>query len=261
MTPEGARRIERANDASNQARIVGVGSIAGNPVGVESRQLSQRIAATVARRPVWYYGYFSHVYGVGAGADVAEALGWTRAASVAARTYVCPFDADEALLRHLSDAGMRPVGFMQVLYGSPTPDRDGAPSGVELREDVEAFVEHYCSHAPPGFDAPAIVRGEMREWRCYAALVDGRPVAGGAMHVHEGVATLAAAGTLPEYRGRGIQSALLRRRIADAGAAGCDLVVCSASPGSTSQRNQERVGLRPAYTRLTWADDRVPSRP
>lgn len=259
MTPELARRIERANDAGNQARIAGVGSVAGNPIGVERRGFSERLGATLARRPVWYYHFFNHVYGVGSGVDVAEALAWTREAGAAARTYVCPFDADEALLRHLSDLGMRPIDFMQVLYGPPAPDADGAPNGVEIREDVDAFLAYYCSHAPPGID-PEIVRGEMREWRCYAALVDGRPVAGGAMHLHEGVAALAAAGTLADFRGRGIQGALLRRRVADAGAAGCDLVTCSAHPGSTSQRNQERVGLRPAYTRLIWVDDRVPSR-
>jgi ribosomal protein S18 acetylase RimI-like enzyme len=253
MTVELAQRIERANDAANRARILGVGSVAGNPVGVESRRW-ERVDATVARRPLWYYGYFSHVYGVGAGASLGDALAWTRAAGVAARTYVSPFDADEPLLRHLSEAGMRPVGFMQVLYGAPAPDVEGAAPGVEIREDVDAFVEHTCRGAPDGFDR-AIARGEMREWRCYAAFVDGRPVAGGAMHVHDRVATLAAAGTLGEFRGRGIQSALLRRRIADAAAAGCDLVVCSANPGSTSQRNQERIGLRPAYTRLIWADE------
>jgi hypothetical protein len=53
-------------------------------------------------------------------------------------------------------------------------------------------------------------------------------------------------------RGRGCQSALLSRRIADAAAAGCDSVASLAEFGSGSHRNLERAGLRVAFTQAVW---------
>ncbi len=67
---------------------------------------------------------------------------------------------------------------------------------------------------------------------------------------HTGV--LAAAATLPEWRSRGCQTALVRRRLNDAALAGCDLAAVEATPGSASERNLERLGLRLAYTRVIW---------
>ncbi len=56
----------------------------------------------------------------------------------------------------------------------------------------------------------------------------------------------------PEFRGRGCQTTLLQRRLADAAAAGATLAIAEASPGSISQRNMERTGLRTAYTKAIW---------
>ena len=58
--------------------------------------------------------------------------------------------------------------------------------------------------------------------------------------------------TLPEYRCLGIQQAIQGVRLDLGVAAGCDIAVSEATPGSTSQRNQERHGFRVAYTRTTW---------
>src|SRR6185436_1937291 len=90
-------------------------------------------------------------------------------------------------------------------------------------------------------------------WRCYVAVLDGAAVSYGALFLAaNGVGVCAAAATRPAWRGRGCQTALLRRRIADAARAGCDLVVVQASPGSGSQRNLQRLGLELAYTRAIW---------
>jgi GNAT superfamily N-acetyltransferase len=57
------------------------------------------------------------------------------------------------------------------------------------------------------------------------------------------------ASTLPEFRNRGLQSALLQARLNLACEAGCDLAVIVTRPGSVSQRNAERAGFRLAYTK------------
>jgi N-acetylglutamate synthase-like GNAT family acetyltransferase len=55
--------------------------------------------------------------------------------------------------------------------------------------------------------------------------------------------------TLPEYRRRGVQGALIAQRLHEASQAGCEYAVVSTNPGSGSQRNMERRGFRVAYTK------------
>ncbi|HEX5083707.1 MAG TPA: GNAT family N-acetyltransferase [Blastocatellia bacterium] len=86
----------------------------------------------------------------------------------------------------------------------------------------------------------------------FLAEIDGRPIATGAMFMHDGVALLAGASTIPEGRRQGAQLALLESRLRYAAEHGCDLAMMCASPGSASQRNAERQGFRIAYTRIKW---------
>ena len=86
----------------------------------------------------------------------------------------------------------------------------------------------------------------------FLAEVDGKPIAAGGMTIHEGVACLAGASTVPEGRRQGAQRALLDARLRDAADHGCDLAMMGALPGSASQRNAERQGFRIAYTRIKW---------
>jgi Acetyltransferase (GNAT) family len=86
----------------------------------------------------------------------------------------------------------------------------------------------------------------------FLAELDGRPIATGAMFIHNGVALLAGASTIPEGRKQGAQLALLESRLRYAVEKGCDLAMMVALPGSASQRNAERQGFRIAYTRIKW---------
>jgi GNAT superfamily N-acetyltransferase len=75
------------------------------------------------------------------------------------------------------------------------------------------------------------------------------------MRIADGIAQLTGAGTAPAFRRRGIQSALLSARLADATAAGCDLAVITVQPGSKSQQNAQRRGFDLLYTRAVLAHD------
>ena len=83
----------------------------------------------------------------------------------------------------------------------------------------------------------------------YAALHDGVLAGGASLRVDKSVAQLAGAGTAPAHRRRGIQSALLSYRLADAAAAGCDVAVITTQPGSRSHQNAQRRGFDLLYTR------------
>lgn len=86
----------------------------------------------------------------------------------------------------------------------------------------------------------------------FLAAYDGVPGAAGALCIHEGVALLAGASTIPSLRRRGLQGALLQARLGYAARAGCDIAMMGAEAGSNSQRNAERKGFRVAYTRTKW---------
>ena len=77
------------------------------------------------------------------------------------------------------------------------------------------------------------------------------PIAAAGMTIHDDVAMLGAASTLREYRGRGAQPALLRRRLEAAAAEGCTLAVATARPDSASVTNLERAGFR-FHRRTAW---------
>jgi hypothetical protein len=65
------------------------------------------------------------------------------------------------------------------------------------------------------------------------------------------VIALFGAGTLAGFRGRGLQTALLRQRMQVAVQAGCEVAVIVTQGGTTSQHNAERLGFRVAYSKAT----------
>jgi GNAT superfamily N-acetyltransferase len=108
--------------------------------------------------------------------------------------------------------------------------------------------------APPG-QAPAFERAPFFEAAFhnpgvvyFTATVDGIAAGGGALQIHGSTAYFFAASTLPAFRGRGVQGALIAARLGCAGEAGCDLAYTITIAGSASQRNFERAGFAPAYS-------------
>jgi hypothetical protein len=94
-----------------------------------------------------------------------------------------------------------------------------------------------------GFHTPSIT---------YLIASIGGVIAGtGAVDIHDGTADLFATSTVAASRNRGVQAALILARLAIAQATGCDLCFSRTSAGSGSQRNLERHGLRPVYSRAS----------
>lgn len=71
------------------------------------------------------------------------------------------------------------------------------------------------------------------------------------LELRDDLALLRSQSTMPRFRGRGVQTEIVRQSLALAAAAGCRLAVVQTSPGTGSQRNMERAGFRIAYTKLT----------
>jgi GNAT superfamily N-acetyltransferase len=173
--------------------------------------------------------------------------------------------ADKALLPLFVERGYHPVELSNVMFlplagrRPQAPPPSGAPqarvagddeSEVWVRTGLEGWRE-LLEFAPQMSDlmrTSARTEGNLR----FLAEIDGTPVAAGALAIHNGVALLAGASTIPEWRRRGAQRALLEARLDHAARAGCDLAMIAAEPGSSSARNSERRGFRVAYTRIKW---------
>jgi GNAT superfamily N-acetyltransferase len=76
------------------------------------------------------------------------------------------------------------------------------------------------------------------------AVIDGTPVGAASVMVLGSIAVLGGAATLPAFRRRGVQRALIESRLAVATHAGCTLAIVTADPGSSSGRNAERTGFQ-----------------
>jgi len=114
---------------------------------------------------------------------------------------------------------------------------DGTGSGPDdsmSREEMARVLSEFM-----------VVPGFVR----YLGRIADKAVGEAAMRLDEGLAQICGAGTLPAFRGRGMQKALLGQRLLDAQAAGCDLAVVTTAPGSRSQDNVMRRGFELLYTR------------
>lgn len=164
----------------------------------------------------------------------------------------------------LSGRGYVPIELTSVLFRPTAGDLAPAPPGRDLHVRVTGPSEagRWAETAADGWSelpelvpfvrAIGTVYAHMADARCFLVEQHGEPAAAGVLVIHEGTALLGGASTRPGFRRQGAQLALLGSRLAAARAAGCDLAVMSARPGSASQRNAERHGFRIAYTRTKW---------
>jgi len=81
----------------------------------------------------------------------------------------------------------------------------------------------------------------------YLAYLDATAVGCGSVIAESGIGWIGGAATVPAYRRRGVQGALVRRRMITAYELGCDLAVVTAVPSGDSARNVARVGFALAY--------------
>lgn len=187
--------------------------------------------------------------------------------------------AEPSIARMLTARGYALVGFENVLGRALTP-HEPYPTGPELRPAT--VITRSEAHELPvwleavvaGFAAPdtegVAAHEEFPREALEQAIGDmagadgfhrylarrGDEVAGGAsLRMSEGVAQLCGAATLPAHRRRGVQTALLGTRLAEAARAGCDLAVVTTLPGSKSQHNVQRRGFELLYTRAILVRD------
>ena len=171
--------------------------------------------------------------------------------------------ADKSLLAILNARQYRPYELTSVMCQPLAGRRPSPRTVIRVRLAGNADGDVWARTAAEGWRELTEFADQIHDLMhvsaatedCYRfmAELDGQPIATGALAIHGGVALLAGASTIPEWRNRGAQRALLDARLDYAATAGCDLAMMGAEPGSASQRNAQRHGFQIAYTRIKWA--------
>jgi hypothetical protein len=176
---------------------------------------------------------------------------------------LCPMH-EAAVFEMFKQRGYAIAELNNVLYRKLDPEEKfpPPPEGCEIRggtveESAIASAIVEGAFFPDG--APEAFRGlieplyQMEGAATVMARIDGTIVgcAVGLVIPEHRVFALCGAGTKAEFRGRGIQTALLRARMSAAAEAGCEYAVVVTQGGTTSQRNAERLGFRVAYSKVT----------
>jgi len=214
----------------------------------------------------------NHVTGLGMDGPVdEEALAHLEAAyagrGLPTEIDLCPH-ADPRVLGLLARRGYAVNAFSNTYARTLEGVSERPATGIEIVQGpaaralfVEASIEGFSLQAQQRprelLAALARIAHARDDTALFVARVDGR-VAGSAglsvMATPRGrVGELYIASTLPQFRGRGVQAALLQARLAAARDAGCALVFVGARPANTSARNVERAGFGLAFTKATFA--------
>jgi hypothetical protein len=170
---------------------------------------------------------------------------------------------DPSLRDMLSERGYRISEFSNVLVREVRSDEEPpqCPSPAKVRVADPAESDLYARTVVSGF----LSRKDLNEEELMVGLIlfgiphakgllaeiDGEVAGGCGLLVRGGLASCFGDSTLPVFRGRGVHTAMICARIAEAIAAGCDLMSAGTQPGSRSQRNYQRLGFAVAYSKAT----------
>lgn len=259
---ERARRVDGAVAHAHRCWL----ELLGDPLGVQIRVDGAVVATAATGAPD--VGWLHHVVGASPadGDLVAELLGWYRSMELRPRFELVPAEGFEALADVLHAGGARQTGFADLLVGEPTAAGE-RPHATRVRvrrlpvgtPSDELAATLLAGHEVPADAHPAHWAGAARfptldGYVCYVAddAATGESLGAALLTTVDGVGLLANASTLPAARGRGVQAALIARRVADAFEAGCDVVGALALPWSSSQRNLCRAGMQVACTKVDW---------
>jgi DNA-binding winged helix-turn-helix (wHTH) protein len=188
--------------------------------------------------------------------------------------------ADPVVACTLSERGFRMVGFENVLgchLNTLPPQKNDSRVEVELVDDdkkrafwVEVAVKAFSTLdgtgavAEVGYEREQLTEdftdaSTAPDFHHYLAYSGGLLAGVATLRMDGTLAQIWGGGTLPQFRGRGVQKALLLRRMQDAKAAGCEMCVIITPPGARSQENALRSGFTLLYSRAIFVksfDDR-----
>ncbi len=170
---------------------------------------------------------------------------------------------DPSVLEWVRDRPYRLQEFSEVLALDLRKDQPvslQANHEVEVRiakpEEYKLFTHTVAHGFTHGVEVPAeellMFEGFARTPTAlsFLATIGGEPAGGATLTIQNEIAGLHGSSTLPAFRSRGVQTALIVARFTEARRRACKTAVTVTHPTGSSRRNMARFGFVPAYLRV-----------
>ena len=263
VTKELAKWIEAIEIDAIYSRLSRIERVTDNPMGVEMRKYGNATVFTVQNIPG---PAFNKVKGM-TDEDLPflnDIVDFYNAKGIPARFEITPAHATSTLYSALKNYGYYHTNFLSNLYADPKQLSiyENENQSIAIREFMADEFDLFADLYLEAFEMPTFLQRDIAnnnkvlhgslEWKFYLACYRDKPAGLGVLFIGEKGAYLAAAGTIPAYRNKGIQKALIQYRIKEAKQRNCPFITGQASFGTSSQNNMERAGLKIAYTKSVW---------
>ncbi len=266
LDPDVARWLERAEALVGLELYGRAAAVPDNPSGAAVQEIADGIAAALTSIDI---GFFNRSMGLGVDHPITEpdieavSRFYHQHARTQSVIQLAPSVITPDVEAWMTARGYGPSRWWVKLWHDlgelPTPSTalrieriDAGLADTFVRIVTEVF------EFPDETDALARAAVGQPGWSHYLGFDRDTPVSVAAMYVAEGVAWLGFGATLEVARGRGGQSAMFARRLADARDLGCRFAVTETGketeedPVNHSYRNMLRSGFRLAYARRNW---------
>ena len=261
LTKELAETVEQSEIDALHSRLTAIKEIDGNPMGVAIKQFGNATAFSVKSIPG---PSFNTVKGLKDGDEkfIDNIIDFYNSREIPVRFELTPANTSPKLFANLNKSGFYHSDFHTALY-APLPNvNELSGSNVSIRMVGKNEFDTFAAIYTQAFQMPSFLKSGIAQnneilydsdnWFFYVANIENEPAGIGVLFINDGIASLAVAATVPHLRNKGVQNALLLKRINQAENLACNLIVGQAKFGSISQNNMEKVGLKIAYTKAIW---------
>jgi len=236
-------------------------------LGLDYMRIGGGVAALMSNDPTG--SYWSRVLGLGWEEPitddlVTEILNWYRAHGGSSVIFqVSPLVPQSDWEAVLERAGFTAGGsWVKCIRDTSSPN--AAPTDLQIRplteEDGRRYAEVYWAGFE--FEDPLFIEWMSRQpamarWRTFGAFDGDALAAVGALYLNGDYGGMSGAATLPAFRNRGAQGALITARIEAAATEGCDWVISETGAETVddpnpSLHNLHRQGFTDLYDRRNW---------
>ncbi|QWH18661.1 N-acetyltransferase [Bacillus mycoides] len=261
LTVNTAQEIENAEIHMLSSRLEALQAISGNPMQVQMKKFE---SATAFSSKIIAGPAFNTVKGITFTNtdELYEIISYYQSLQIPCRFEITPAQGTAELFQYLSEKGFYQSNFHTALYNIPREDPSLLPSNISVRKLTENEFDIFAGIYVHGFNMPSFTKNGVRQnneilydkpgWHFFIAEVQNTPAGIGVLYINNGIASLAASATLPEFQRKGCHTALIQKRIETAVESNCNLIVGQARFGSGSQNNMERAHMKIAYTKSIW---------
>ena len=259
MTLNAAQEIENTEIHMLSSKLKALQALAENPMQVQMKKFG---SATAFSSKIIAGPAFNTVKGITNTDELDEIISYYQSLQIPCRFEITPAQGTAELFQYLSQKGFYQSSFHTALYSIPREDPSLLPANISVRQLKENEFHIFADIYVRGFNMPSFTKDGVRQnneilynkpgWHFFIAEFQNTPASIGVLYINNGVASLAASATLPEFQRKGCHTALIQKRIETAIEFNCKLIVGQARFGSSSQNNMERAHMKIAYTKSIW---------